>query len=103
MVQVLWGSSAGTAPAVGPGRCLRGDDPRVLVRARGTRQLRVDGDANEGWPPQVQGLPRGHGRLGRDARRVVTRCAASASACICALLARRATKAPAKPRIRVDV
>ncbi len=44
--------------------------PEFPFDTRGARQLRVDRDADEGRPPQAQGLPRRAGRLGRGDPRV---------------------------------
>ncbi len=46
--------------------------PSFPFAARGARQLRVDRAAHEGRPAQAQGLPRGAGRLRRDAGRVAS-------------------------------
>src|SRR3954454_21006310 len=71
VVQALRRPSADAAPAVEPRRCLRGDDSRLSVHRRSTRQLRVDRAADEGRPPEAQGLSRRARGLGRDAPRVV--------------------------------
>ena len=47
--------------------------PSFPFAAGSARQLRVDRAAHEGRPAEAEGLPRGAGRLRRDAGRVATR------------------------------